>query len=153
METVSPNLVNVSDDYRTSKLVHWFLVRVPRLGTNFQTLSNLTLENGEYGQSMAMYGVLAAIAFLIGSLLLLFCCCCNLMTFRAWPKYGEKRTGRRCCLAPAKLTVLLLAILGAASFALGFVGELKVHTVSTGACSTLTLFTNRVHLIKHDMGE
>lgn len=153
METASSKLVNASDDYRTSQLVHWFLVSVPRLGTNFQRVTNLTLENAEYGQSMAMYGVLAAIGFATGTLFLLACCCCNLMTFRAWPRYGEKQPGGRRCLLPAKFTVLLLALLGAASFALGFVGELKVHSVSTGACSTVSFFTNRVHLIKHDMGE
>lgn len=143
-----------ANDYNTSQLAHWFLTRVPRLGTNFQALHNVTLESTEYGTAMAMYSVLAAIAFAVGSLLLLGCCCCNIVMFRAWPKYGEQvpRSQRR-CMSPVKFTVLLLAILGASSFALGFVGEFRVHTVTTGACDTVALINERVHLIKHDVGE
>lgn len=140
------------NDYNTSQLAHWFLSRVPRLGTNFQALHNLTLENGDYSTSMAMYGVLAAIAFAVGSLLLLCWCCCNIVMFRAWPKYGESPKSTRRCMSPVKFTVLLLAILGASSFALGFVGEFKVHRVTNGVCDTVTFIHNRVHSIKHDIG-
>lgn len=138
------------DGYNISSLVDYF-GNITRYATNFRPLANATLFEGkEYAQSMSMYAVMAAIGALVCTIVLILYCCLNVMV-RTAPRYGKKMPVSRPCNCCA-LLLLILALLGAGTFVIGFVAESKFHKGADKICQTVDFVYNRVDKIKINSG-
>ena len=126
------------EGYNVSNLVMWFS-NLTRYGTNFKKLDNATLLNqDDYIQAVSMYAAMAGIVAIALSVFLVIFCCCNCM-FRSaaprTPKYKGQRGSRGSFFCGA--VVLLVAILGAATFVVGIIGETRLNTGAENVCTTV----------------
>lgn len=141
------------DNYNVSNLVMRFF-KLARYGTNFKKINNasdLILDETQYRESMAVYGAMAAIVAISLSVFLILFCCCNCM-FRSsaasrTPKYkGQKRSKSSFFCG---VVIFLIAIAGAATFAVGIIGEVRLHNGANQVCETVDNVSNKTKSI-HD---
>lgn len=137
--------------YNISNLVLWFS-NLTRYGTNLEPIYNVTLfKEREYAEILGIYAAMATIVALTLTLILLIFCCCNCFfrSARRTPKYktpNDRHRRRYCC----GTIVLLLAIIGALTFAIGFVGEVRLHNGADDVCQTIDLVQEKTSKIHDD---
>lgn len=124
-----------------------------RYGTNFKPV-NVTLFDWEpYAQSMAIYAAMAGIVAAGLSIFLIVFCCCNCMFRSAAPRTYKSKNQRNSGRGSAffcGIFVFVVAILGAATFVVGFIGEVRLHNGANDACTTIDMLDDKARLIHND---
>ena len=136
------------DGYNVSNLAIWFS-NLTRYGTDLKPLNHVTiLDDKEYSRAMAMYAAIAGVIAIALSVLLIVFCCCNCM-FRSaaprTPKY-KKQTGGGTFFCG--ILVFVLAIAGAATFTVGFIGEVRLHKGAEEVCTTVNSVNDKAIKIR-----
>lgn len=112
--------------YNFSCLVKNF-ANLTRYGYNFKPIEVSILEDKkEYAQAVAMFAILGGIVALGLVVLLFFFCCCNCM-FRSRATKQKTRPAGRTTIVVLNVLVIVFAIICAASFAIGFIGQRRLH--------------------------